>query len=145
MGLLTILRKQRAKEREMRLLILYGRAGMPGAAAWARGHARTSRPAHAARPSLRPSLTPARPPSFVRSPSLLRSLALPPSFVLYVPGSLRRGLDNAGKTTLVKQLLHEDVSTIAPTVGFRIDSVAHRGSVEHARPPSTHPHPVPVC
>ncbi|XP_057710892.1 ADP-ribosylation factor-like protein 2 [Corythoichthys intestinalis] len=58
MGLLTILRKMRQKEREMRLLIL--------------------------------------------------------------------GLDNAGKTTVVKRLNGEDISTIPPTLGFRIITLEHR-------------------
>lgn len=37
------------------------------------------------------------------------------------------GLDNAGKTTIVRNLLHQDTSTIAPTMGFQINTVAHKG------------------
>uniref|UniRef100_A0A1I7XDH2 MSP domain-containing protein n=1 Tax=Heterorhabditis bacteriophora TaxID=37862 RepID=A0A1I7XDH2_HETBA len=59
MGLLTILRKQREKEREMRVLIL--------------------------------------------------------------------GLDNAGKTTIMKKFLGEDLTTIEPTLGFNIKTVDFRG------------------
>ena len=40
---------------------------------------------------------------------------------------LRRGLDNAGKTTLLKRLNGEDVSGAAPTLGFNIKTLQHRG------------------
>ncbi|GAA5974775.1 hypothetical protein JCM5350_001287 [Sporobolomyces pararoseus] len=40
---------------------------------------------------------------------------------------LMLGLDNAGKTTICKSLLHEDVSTISPTLGFNIRTIIHRG------------------
>ena len=39
----------------------------------------------------------------------------------------RSGLDNAGKTTLVKRLLAEDTSQVSPTLGFNIRSIAHKG------------------
>ncbi|EGG04509.1 uncharacterized protein MELLADRAFT_37432 [Melampsora larici-populina 98AG31] len=58
MGLLTIIRKQRRKEREMRILML--------------------------------------------------------------------GLDNAGKTTIVKKLTDQDISVVAPTLGFNINTLIHR-------------------
>ena len=37
------------------------------------------------------------------------------------------GLDNAGKTTILKSLASEDVSTITPTQGFNIKSVQTSG------------------
>ncbi|KAG8830382.1 ADP-ribosylation factor-like protein 2 [Serendipita sp. 405] len=35
------------------------------------------------------------------------------------------GLDNAGKTTIVKKLNNEDVSTVSPTLGFNIKTFVH--------------------
>lgn len=35
------------------------------------------------------------------------------------------GLDNSGKTTILKKLSSEDISTVAPTQGFYIKSLAH--------------------
>ena len=37
------------------------------------------------------------------------------------------GLDNAGKTTILKSLASEDISTITPTQGFNIKSVQSEG------------------
>ena len=37
------------------------------------------------------------------------------------------GLDNAGKTTVLKKLSEEDISTITPTQGFNIESISHEG------------------
>lgn len=37
------------------------------------------------------------------------------------------GLDNAGKTTIIKQLLGEDTSKISPTMGFQINSLQYNG------------------
>lgn len=37
------------------------------------------------------------------------------------------GLDNAGKTTLLKQLASEDVNHVTPTAGFNIKSVLSSG------------------
>lgn len=38
-----------------------------------------------------------------------------------------RGLDNAGKTTIVKRLMNEDVNTVSPTLGFIIKTVEYEG------------------
>merc|ERR1711920_204230 len=40
---------------------------------------------------------------------------------------LMLGLDNAGKTTILKKLSSEDISEIQPTQGFNIKSLAHDG------------------
>ena len=37
------------------------------------------------------------------------------------------GLDNAGKTTLLKRLLDEDVNEVSPTVGFNIKTIDYKG------------------
>ena len=37
------------------------------------------------------------------------------------------GLDNAGKTTILKKLSDEDITTITPTQGFNIKSLMHDG------------------
>mmetsp|Transcript_5156 Transcript_5156/g.11946 ORF Transcript_5156/g.11946 Transcript_5156/m.11946 type:complete len:180 (-) Transcript_5156:269-808(-) len=40
---------------------------------------------------------------------------------------LMLGLDNAGKTTILKKLSEEDITTIMPTQGFNIKSLVHEG------------------
>ena len=40
---------------------------------------------------------------------------------------LFRGLDNAGKTTILKKFNGEDIDTISPTLGFNIKTLEHRG------------------
>ena len=40
---------------------------------------------------------------------------------------LFRGLDNAGKTTILKKFNGEDVNTISPTLGFNIKTLEHNG------------------
>ena len=40
---------------------------------------------------------------------------------------LMLGLDNAGKTTILKTLASEDINTITPTQGFNIKSVQTEG------------------
>jgi len=40
---------------------------------------------------------------------------------------LMLGLDNAGKTTILKKFIGEDISTISPTLGFNIKTIEHRG------------------
>ncbi|GAB5369852.1 hypothetical protein AAMO2058_001442100 [Amorphochlora amoebiformis] len=37
------------------------------------------------------------------------------------------GLDNAGKTTIVKKFCGEDIKTISPTLGFNIKTLHHNG------------------
>ncbi|KAK2066592.1 hypothetical protein P8C59_000397 [Phyllachora maydis] len=40
---------------------------------------------------------------------------------------LMLGLDNAGKTTIVKKVMNEDVSTVSPTLGFIIKTIDYDG------------------
>ncbi|KAK8082922.1 hypothetical protein PG996_001703 [Apiospora saccharicola] len=40
---------------------------------------------------------------------------------------LMLGLDNAGKTTIVKRIVNEDVNTVSPTLGFIIKTVEYEG------------------
>jgi ADP-ribosylation factor-like protein 2 len=37
------------------------------------------------------------------------------------------GLDNAGKTTIVKKIMGEDVNTVSPTLGFIIKTIDYGG------------------
>lgn len=39
------------------------------------------------------------------------------------------GLDNAGKTTIVKKIMGEDVNTVSPTLGFIIKTIDYEGWV----------------
>uniref|UniRef100_A0A493SXN7 ADP-ribosylation factor-like protein 3 n=1 Tax=Anas platyrhynchos platyrhynchos TaxID=8840 RepID=A0A493SXN7_ANAPP len=56
--------------------------------------------------------------------SILRKLKSTPEQEVRL---LLLGLDNAGKTTLLKQLASEDISHITPTQGFNIKSVQSQG------------------
>ena len=40
-----------------------------------------------------------------------------------------RGLDNAGKTTVVKKFNNEPIDTISPTLGFNIQTLEYKGFV----------------
>lgn len=40
-----------------------------------------------------------------------------------------RGLDNAGKTTIVKRIMNEDVTSVSPTLGFIIKTIDFEGLV----------------
>lgn len=40
---------------------------------------------------------------------------------------LMLGLDNAGKTTILKRFNGEEINTISPTLGFNIKTLEHRG------------------
>ena len=73
MGLLTVIRKNRMKEKEMRILFLCV--------------ARAIRRPYGSLPS--------------------------------------SGLDNAGKTTILKKLNGEDIMTVSPTLGFNIKTFIH--------------------
>ena len=38
-------------------------------------------------------------------------------------------MDNAGKTTIVKRIMKEDVTTVSPTLGFIIKTIDYDGYV----------------
>ena len=40
---------------------------------------------------------------------------------------LMLGLDNAGKTTILKKFNGEDINSISPTLGFNIKTLEHKG------------------
>ena len=40
---------------------------------------------------------------------------------------LQSGLDNAGKTTIVKKIMNEDVNSVSPTLGFIIKTIDYKG------------------
>ncbi|KAI9750946.1 MAG: hypothetical protein M1815_001506 [Lichina confinis] len=44
------------------------------------------------------------------------------------------GLDNAGKTTIVKRFMDEDISTVSPTLGFSIKTIEYKGWTTAALP-----------
>ena len=56
------------------------------------------------------------------------------SWLLYLPcctfahqGLPHSGLDNAGKTTIVKRIMNEDITSVSPTLGFIIKTIDFRG------------------
>lgn len=44
---------------------------------------------------------------------------------------LMLGLDNAGKTTILKKLNNEDISSISPTLGFNIKTLEYNQYMHH--------------
>jgi hypothetical protein len=50
--------------------------------------------------------------------------------VNYTPLTICSGLDNAGKTTIVKKIMGEDVNTVSPTLGFNIKTIDYEGEVQ---------------
>ena len=50
-----------------------------------------------------------------------------PGLVFATKYELRRGLDNAGKTTIVKKIMNEDVNSVSPTLGFIIKTIDYDG------------------
>jgi ADP-ribosylation factor-like protein 2 len=41
--------------------------------------------------------------------------------------TMHSGLDNAGKTTIVKKIMNEDVNSVSPTLGFIIKTIDYDG------------------
>jgi ADP-ribosylation factor-like protein 2 len=46
--------------------------------------------------------------------------------ILYFKILTNRGLDNSGKTTIVKSIMEQDVTEIAPTLGFTINTIKYK-------------------
>lgn len=82
MGFLTVLKKIKQKEKEMRILILYP----------------------------------------FRNVCICRKL-----LIIFPLTQSFSGLDNAGKTTILKRFNGEPIDTISPTLGFNIKTLEHRG------------------
>ncbi len=83
MGLLSILKKMKQKEKDVRILMLY--------------------------------------------PCYLCTYVCVYTIVLEMTLTDSSGLDNAGKTTILKKFIGEDINTISPTFGFNIKTVEHSG------------------
>jgi hypothetical protein len=60
--------------------------------------------------------------------------SISPPLLLYThPHKTHSGLDNAGKTAIVKRLNGEDITTISPTLGFNIKTLTFRGCAQQQR------------
>lgn len=153
MGLLTILRKIKQKEKEIRVLVLcvncaraapavsppppphtHTHTGAEGTACHERLHAMRRRPPceaimHASFSRLARSYSPrlSQFPSLVHHPPPHPPLPPPPP----PPRIVRRGLDNAGKTTILKKFNGEDIESISPTLGFAISTLEYAGFKLH--------------
>lgn len=122
MGLLTILKKVKEKEKELRLLILYWTAKSTFICGcflyW------TALYLHL--------ILHLFPPPQRCNPLWIFSIlheygGYPRLIVTYFLSTFwRRGLDNAGKTTILKKFNGEDIDTISPTLGFNIKTLEHR-------------------
>lgn len=45
------------------------------------------------------------------------------------PNAVHRGLDNAGKTTILKKFMGQDITEISPTLGFDIQTLEYKECV----------------
>lgn len=52
---------------------------------------------------------------------------LPDHKAMGLLADIRSGLDNAGKTTILKKLNDEDISRVSPTLGFNIKTLIRDG------------------
>ena len=56
---------------------------------------------------------------------MLSNLIIFSSLTLLKTDTFSRGLDNAGKTTIIKRLNGEDINSVAPTLGFKISTFSY--------------------
>lgn len=56
-------------------------------------------------------------------------------FCFFPDADVCSGLDNAGKTTIVKKIMGEDVNSVSPTLGFIIKTIDYEGWVKEMENP----------
>jgi ADP-ribosylation factor-like protein 2 len=88
-------------------------------ARWPRARRRFARRRYLASARIRPRASARLRPRPRRHSPACSSSPLPPA--------ARSGLDNAGKTTILKKFNGEDISSISPTLGFNIQSLEYGG------------------
>ena len=121
MGLLTILKKIKQKEKEVRVLILCVVSCRCCRRCHARARAVLACPWHDKTTASRVYAV----AGWCSRHACPRSRAAHHERVAC--GGCCSGLDNAGKTTILKKFNGEDIDTISPTLGFNIKTLEYNG------------------